>query len=59
MLCGGVTVYSPLTQYRAGQEGVKDVGIVGIGGLVSCFFFVQPGLAELTRQGWDTALAVA
>ena len=33
MLCGGVTVYSPLTQYRAGQEGVKDVGIVGIGGL--------------------------
>ena len=31
MLCGGVTVYSPLTQYRAGQEDVKDVGIVGIG----------------------------
>lgn len=33
MLCGGVTVYSPLKQYRAGQEGVKDVGIIGIGGL--------------------------
>ncbi|TNY20180.1 chaperonin 10-like protein [Rhodotorula diobovata] len=32
MLCGGVTVYSPLTQYGAGKEA-KDVGIVGIGGL--------------------------
>jgi D-arabinose 1-dehydrogenase-like Zn-dependent alcohol dehydrogenase len=32
MLCGGVTVYSPLAQYGAGKEA-KDVGIVGIGGL--------------------------
>ncbi|GAA5828574.1 hypothetical protein JCM11251_000859 [Rhodosporidiobolus azoricus] len=32
MLCGGVTVYSPLKQYGAGKEA-KDVGIVGIGGL--------------------------
>ncbi|BGP20799.1 hypothetical protein JCM10213_008937 [Rhodosporidiobolus nylandii] len=32
MLCGGVTVYSPLVQYGAGKEA-KDVGIVGIGGL--------------------------
>ncbi|KAI5477824.1 alcohol dehydrogenase (NADP+) [Pseudohyphozyma bogoriensis] len=32
MLCGGVTVYSPLTQYGAGTTA-KDVGIVGIGGL--------------------------
>lgn len=29
MLCGGVTVYSPLTQYGAGKEA-KDVGIVGV-----------------------------
>ena len=33
MLCGGGTVYSPLTQYGAGTEGVKDVGVIGIGGL--------------------------
>lgn len=32
LLCGGVTVYSPLTQYGAGTTA-KDVGIVGIGGL--------------------------
>jgi len=32
LLCGGVTVYSPLTQYGAGKTA-KDVGIVGIGGL--------------------------
>ncbi|GAA5890530.1 hypothetical protein JCM6882_002951 [Rhodosporidiobolus microsporus] len=32
MLCGGVTVYSPLKQYGAGTTA-KDVGIVGIGGL--------------------------
>ncbi|GAA5872442.1 hypothetical protein JCM3774_004522 [Rhodotorula dairenensis] len=32
MLCGGVTVYSPLTQYGAGKTA-KDVGIIGIGGL--------------------------
>ncbi|BGO96164.1 hypothetical protein NBRC10512v2_007888 [Rhodotorula toruloides] len=32
MLCGGVTVHSPLVQYGAGKTA-KDVGIVGIGGL--------------------------
>lgn len=32
MLCGGVTVFSPLRQYGAGQTAM-DVGIVGIGGL--------------------------
>lgn len=32
MLCGGVTVYSPLKQYGAGTTA-KNVGIVGIGGL--------------------------
>jgi alcohol dehydrogenase (NADP+) len=32
MLCGGVTVYSPLRQYGAGTER-KEVGIIGIGGL--------------------------
>ncbi|KAK5200366.1 hypothetical protein LTR99_009163 [Exophiala xenobiotica] len=31
MLCGGLTVYSPLKQYAAGPG--KSVGIVGIGGL--------------------------
>jgi alcohol dehydrogenase (NADP+) len=31
MLCGGVTVYSPLKQYGAGPG--KDVGIIGLGGL--------------------------
>lgn len=32
MLCGGVTVFSPLHQYGAGKTA-KDVGIIGIGGL--------------------------
>jgi D-arabinose 1-dehydrogenase-like Zn-dependent alcohol dehydrogenase len=32
MLCGGVTVYSPLKRYGAGTTA-KNVGIVGIGGL--------------------------
>ena len=32
MLCGGVTVFSPLRQYGAGKTA-KDVGIIGIGGL--------------------------
>jgi len=32
MLCGGVTVFSPLKKYGAGTTA-KDVGIVGIGGL--------------------------
>lgn len=31
MLCGGVTVFSPLTQYGAGPG--KKVGIIGVGGL--------------------------
>ena len=32
MLCGGITMYSPLRRYGAGKEA-KDVGIVGLGGL--------------------------
>jgi len=32
MMCGGVTVFSPLRQYGCGSTA-KDVGIVGIGGL--------------------------
>ncbi|GAA5981839.1 hypothetical protein JCM5350_005743 [Sporobolomyces pararoseus] len=32
LMCGGITLYNPLTRYGAGQEA-KDVGIVGIGGL--------------------------
>ena len=31
MLCGGITVYSPLRQFRCGPG--KRVGIVGVGGL--------------------------
>jgi D-arabinose 1-dehydrogenase-like Zn-dependent alcohol dehydrogenase len=30
MMCGGATLFSPLTQYGAGTTA-KDVGIVGIG----------------------------
>lgn len=33
MLCGGITVFSPLKQYGAGTTA-KEVGIIGIGGLV-------------------------
>lgn len=33
MLCAGATVYSPLVQYGAGTDEVKDVGVIGIGGL--------------------------
>jgi alcohol dehydrogenase (NADP+) len=32
MLCGGVTVFSPLIKYGAGTTA-KDVGVIGIGGL--------------------------
>ncbi|WVW86524.1 hypothetical protein I302_108573 [Kwoniella bestiolae CBS 10118] len=32
MLCGGITVYSPLEQYGAGTRA-KRVGVIGIGGL--------------------------
>ncbi|GAA5854467.1 hypothetical protein JCM8547_004852 [Rhodosporidiobolus lusitaniae] len=32
MLCGGITMYSPLAQYGAGTKA-KNVGIIGIGGL--------------------------
>lgn len=39
--CGGVTVYSPLKQYGAGTTA-KDVGIIGIGGLVSPFHTAGP-----------------
>jgi alcohol dehydrogenase (NADP+) len=33
MLCGGITVFGPLKHYGAGTTA-KDVGIIGIGGLV-------------------------
>jgi alcohol dehydrogenase (NADP+) len=48
MLCGGVTVYSPLTQYGAGTTA-KDVGIIGIGGLVRPTLCHSPSLI-LTRR---------
>jgi len=33
MLCGGITVFGPLKHYGAGTTA-KDVGIIGVGGLV-------------------------
>lgn len=33
LMCGGVTVYNPLKTNGCGTEGVKRVGVVGIGGL--------------------------
>jgi len=33
MLCGGVTVYSPLKKHGAGTDAAKNVGVVGLGGL--------------------------
>ncbi|KAI3479142.1 hypothetical protein L1887_58844 [Cichorium endivia] len=33
LMCGGVTVYNPLKSNGCGTEGVKNVGVVGIGGL--------------------------
>ncbi|SGY39878.1 BQ5605_C003g02289 [Microbotryum silenes-dioicae] len=47
MLCGGVTVYSPLTQYGAGTTA-KDVGIVGIGGLDFGLLFANALGANVT-----------
>ena len=41
MLCGGVTVFRPLKQYGAGTTA-KDVGIVGIGGLVRMLALFHP-----------------
>lgn len=37
LLCGGVTVYSPLVDNNAGKEGFKRVGISGVGGLGEFF----------------------
>lgn len=33
LMCGGVTVFNPLKTNGCGTEGVKRVGVVGIGGL--------------------------
>lgn len=33
IMCAGITVYDPLTHWKAGSERVKKVGIVGGGGL--------------------------
>lgn len=32
MMCGGVTVFSPLQRYGAGKQA-KKVGVIGVGGL--------------------------
>lgn len=52
MLCGGVTVYSPLVQYGAGKEA-KDVGIVGIGGLGH--FGLRQSLSSCPSSDVETA----
>ena len=33
ILCAGITVYDPLVHWKAGSDGVKNVGVVGGGGL--------------------------
>lgn len=33
LMCGGVTIYSPLRDYGCGQENGKKVGVIGIGGI--------------------------
>lgn len=33
LMCGGVTIYSPLKRYGCGNPDVQTVGIVGIGGI--------------------------
>lgn len=59
MMCGGTTVYSPLKQYGAGTEGVKNVGIVGIGGLVSLDLLgaaaIKSWLTRTSRHFRDTS----
>jgi D-arabinose 1-dehydrogenase-like Zn-dependent alcohol dehydrogenase len=48
MLCGGVTVFSPLDHYGAGTKA-KRVGVIGVGGLghFAILFASQMG-AEVT-----------
>ncbi len=33
LLCAGITLYSPLAHWKAGQPGVERVAIIGMGGL--------------------------
>ena len=41
MLCGGVTVYSPLKRHGAGTTA-KSVGVIGLGGLGHFCVLVRP-----------------
>jgi alcohol dehydrogenase (NADP+) len=51
LLCGGVTVFGALKQYGAGTTA-KDVGIIGIGGLVrTCTLSCQDRIQLLAFQG--------
>ncbi|CAO1628005.1 unnamed protein product [Sympodiomycopsis kandeliae] len=52
LMCGGVTIYSPLKDYGCGTEGVKRVGIVGIGG-IGAF-----GVAFAKALGADEVVAI-
>lgn len=53
LLCGGVTIFSPLSDLGCGQIGGKRVGIVGIGG-IGAF-----GLAFAKALGATTIVAIS
>lgn len=54
MLCGGITLYSPLKNHGCGPG--KKVGIIGVGGLVSDIFNDTGGPGWLTVHDRATSV---
>lgn len=52
LMCGGITIFSPLHRYGTGSKDVKRVGIVGVGG-IGAF-----GIAFAKALGADTVVAI-
>lgn len=53
LMCGGITIYSPLAAYGCGKPEGKKVGIIGIGG-IGAF-----GLAFAKSLGAETIVAIS
>lgn len=52
LMCGGITIFSPLHRYGTGSKDVKRVGIVGVGG-IGAF-----GIAFAKALGAETIVAI-
>lgn len=53
LMCGGITIFSPLQDYGCGTAQCKNVGVVGIGG-IGAF-----GLAFAKALGAETIVAIS